>query len=320
MPAASNRVGWGARARGTNDRARAHQLETLDVQRPGSVVLIHLLSEIEALEVKPLGPVERGSIVKDRHDADVTSYGVERGLQKLIASMRVDLDAPSDIEAMSLMADGYLIAKRAFQRLRQRGQSWTAETLPNVSTWRFTAMVDVLGKPSRKLSRHLKTARHSTFKAPRLAIGQTFGICLLTLAAALTLVALGAMWSALRPAAGGDGLWIIATSGLLALAAWLVGRHVGDDMRAGSEPAWTKAIFALDRQGSNPGLGAAAGLRRTISPPRQPRLLEGGALKEARDQTDQGGQSRKRTPHAEGRRSPNPSAKQPESLDHKATR
>lgn len=236
--------GWGARARGTNDRARAHQLETLDVQRPGGVVLIHLLSEIEALEVKPLGPIERGSVVKDRHDADVTSYGVERGLQKLIASIRVDLDAPSDIEAMSLMADGYLIAKRAFQRLRQRGQSWAEETLPNASPWRFTAMVDVLAKPSRKVSRHLKSARHSTFKAPRLAIGQAFGICLLTLAAALTLVALGAMWSALRPAAGADGLWIAVTSGLLALAAWLVGRHVGDDMRAGSEPARTKAMFA----------------------------------------------------------------------------
>lgn len=230
-------------SRKTNDRARTLQLETLDLQRPGGVALIHLLSEIEALEVKPLGPLASGHIANDRRDEETTSYGVERRLQKLIAGMRADLDAPSEIESASLMADGYLIARRAFQRLRQRGQTWEENAPRDAETWRFTPVIEALREPPRALVRHLKIARLSAFRGPRLAKGQAVGLGLLLLVAALTLVALGAFWSALRPADSSDRLWILAAAGLLMLSSWLAGRHRRRDGSAGPASPWTNAVF-----------------------------------------------------------------------------
>lgn len=228
-----------------NDRARALQFEALEKRRPGGVVLIHLLSEIEALEVQPLGPVKRGHVAKDRDDHELTSYGVERRLQKLIAGMRVDVDAPSEIEAMSLMADGYLIAKRALKRHHQRGHAWVEGVPLNAAPWRFASVVDALGQPSNKLIRHLKTAKSATFKAPRLAMSQAFSFSLLALTAVLALVALGAFWSALRPPADTDRLWWTTTIGLLMLVAWLAGRQTGTG-RAGKNTSagWIGALFA----------------------------------------------------------------------------
>ncbi|MGI9499679.1 MAG: patatin-like phospholipase family protein [Geminicoccaceae bacterium] len=241
----SDASGFETAGSGSNDRARALQLEALEARRPGGVVLIHLLSEIEALEVKPLSPVDHGHIVKDRTDQDATSYGVERRLQKLIACMRADFDAPSEVEAMSLMADGYLIAKRALHRLRHRGQTWAEGSPRGASTWRFTAVIDALRQPPKKLVKHLKTARLSAFKAARLAIGQTFGQGFLALAAMLALITLAAFWSALRPEAGADRLWIVTTTGLLMLTAWLAGRHVGESSHPWSEPGRVNAAFSL---------------------------------------------------------------------------
>jgi len=237
----SDASGFESRQRGPSDTAEALQLAALEANRPGGVVLIPMLREIEALEVKPVGPI--------RTDSEVTSYGVKRRLQKLIAGMRADLDAPSETEAMSLMADGYLIAKRAFQQHRLSGLAWTNDLPLPAQSWRFTAVIDALRKPSRKLLKNLKTARLPTFKAPRLALGEAFGFGLFFLAATLTLVALGAFWSGLRPAAGADRLWVLSTLGLLATAAWLTGRHGGDNRqtaaRAGPLIRWIDRLRTL---------------------------------------------------------------------------
>ncbi len=235
--------GFEARLRGPSDSAESLQLAALEANRPGGVVLIPMLREIEALEVKPIGPIRHGHVVQDNADNEVTSYGVKRSLQKLIAGMRTDLDAPSETEAMTLMADGYLITRRAFQQHRASGLSW-AHSLPlPPQTWRFTAVVDALKKPSKKLIKNLKTARLPAFRGPRLALGEAFGFGLFFLAAAFTMVALGAFWSGLRPAAGADGVWILMTLGILAAAAWLAGRHVGDGRQTPLRSTGLKSIL-----------------------------------------------------------------------------
>ncbi|MDH3664334.1 MAG: patatin-like phospholipase family protein [Alphaproteobacteria bacterium] len=223
------------------DRAKTLQLEALEAKRPGGVVLIHMLSEIEAPEIKPSGAVGHGHVAKDRFDRDATSYGVERRLQKLIAGMRANLDAPSELEAMSLMADGYLIAKRAFQLQRLRAQSWTDAPSTTAWTWRFAAIIEALRQPPGRLVRHLATAGQASIKAERLTIGEAFGLGLLALVAALTLVALTAFWLAIRPQTGADRLWVATTIGLLMMASWLAGRRFGRDERLGSAAGWMHA-------------------------------------------------------------------------------
>jgi NTE family protein len=211
---------------GLADSLQARQLAHLESRRPGGVVLVQMLREVEALEVKPLGRIGRGRVITDRRGDDVTSYGVERRTQKLIAGMRAGLDAPSDVEALSLMASGYLVAKRAFQQYRQSGHAWTDDPPRPPSSWRFTPMIDPLRDPSKALIKHLKTASLPSFRPERLTMRQAFGSGILVVTSMLTLVALAASWSALRPEAGADRLWLLATLGLLLALAWLAGRHI----------------------------------------------------------------------------------------------
>ncbi|MGI9490682.1 MAG: patatin-like phospholipase family protein [Geminicoccaceae bacterium] len=209
----------------SHDRRRRIQLESLEARRPGSAVLIHMLSEIETPEIKPISKGGSGHVVKDRTDKEVTSYGIERRTQKLIAGMRTDLDAPSEIEALSVMADGYLIAKRAFQRHWQRGQAWAEGSPQQSDAWRFTAVIEALRQPSKQMVKHLSASRLSAFSAPRLAVGRMFELGLLAVVAMLTAAALLSFWSAIRPEADADGLWLLATIGFSMLTAWLVGRR-----------------------------------------------------------------------------------------------
>jgi NTE family protein len=44
------------------------------------------------------------------------SYGVDRGVQQLIAGIRTDLDSFTEVESHALMADGYLIAKNSVDK------------------------------------------------------------------------------------------------------------------------------------------------------------------------------------------------------------
>ena len=211
---------------GPSDSQQAHQLAHLESRRPGGVVLVQLLREVEALEVRPLGRIGRGRVITDRRSDDVTSYGVERRAQKLIAGMRAGLDAPSDVEALSLEASGYLVAKRAFQQYRQNGHAWTEEPPRPPSSWRFTAMIDPLRRPSKALIKHLKTASQPRFRPERLTLRQAFSSGLMAVASMLTLIALAASWSALRPEAGADQFWLLSTLGLLLALGWLAGRHL----------------------------------------------------------------------------------------------
>ncbi|MEM8950042.1 MAG: patatin-like phospholipase family protein [Pseudomonadota bacterium] len=225
----------------SHDRKRRFQLERLEAKRQGSTVVIHMLSEIETLEIKPVGKGGNGQIVKDREDKDVTSYGVERRTQKLIAGMRIDLDAPSEVEAASVMADGYLIAKRALQQHRHRGQTWVEGSNQHAGTWGFAAVIDGLRQPTKQLVKHLSSARLSAFSASRLSIGHLFWLGLLAFAALFTAAALLSSWFALRPQNGADGLWLLTTIGLAMLSAWTLGRR----QRPGSDAAIEPASFGL---------------------------------------------------------------------------
>lgn len=213
---------------GLSDSQQARQLAHLEERKPGGVILVHMLREVEAREVRPLGRIGRGRVITDRRSDDVTSYAVARRVQKLIAGLRAGLDAPSDVEALSLAASGYLVAKRAFQQYRQSGHAWTEEPPRPPSSWRFTSLIDPLRDPPKALIKHLQAASLPSFRTERLAMRQAFGSIVLAVTSALTLIALAASWSALRPEAGADRLWLLTTLGLLLAVGWLAGTKLRD--------------------------------------------------------------------------------------------
>ncbi len=150
------------------DRVRELQLARLQERHPGNVVLMHMMREMETPEFKPIGPADRGHIIHDRADTDVTSYGVERRVQKLLAHMRTDLDAFSDTEAFALMADGYLMTRRAFQELEKKQKTWTNGVEHPYESWRFAALFGELLQPSQGILKRLDVARYRFFKGQRL--------------------------------------------------------------------------------------------------------------------------------------------------------
>lgn len=171
------------------DRVRELQLARLFDQKPNRVVLMHMMREMDAPELKPIGPADNGHIIRDRSDTEVTSYGVQRQVQRLLARTRTDLDAFSDTEALALMADGYLMTKRTFDDLEQQKMAWSDVPPFAHKGWRFAALFDALHQPSKGLLKRLDVASHRFFKGQRLVPRLRFEAALLLLTTVLGLAA-----------------------------------------------------------------------------------------------------------------------------------
>ncbi|MGH1480061.1 MAG: patatin-like phospholipase family protein [Geminicoccales bacterium] len=174
------------------DRVRELQIARMLDKQPRHTVLIHMMREAQTPELKPIGPADHGHIIKDRGETDVTSFGVERRVQALLARMRTDLDAFSDTEALALMADGYLLTKRNFEELEQKRMSWIdGPAYPSIG-WRFSPLFEELRQPSPRFLKRLNAARFRFFKGQKLVPRLRFEAGLVLLAITLGLAALAA--------------------------------------------------------------------------------------------------------------------------------
>ncbi|WP_431256644.1 patatin-like phospholipase family protein [Roseateles chitinivorans] len=172
-------------------------------------------------------PSPHGAFDLDERLADLTrslrrttEFGVDSECQRLLASMRTDLDCYSEAEALSLMADGYLQASHSLDD----GANPSAEPAQN---WRFGKLIPKLEKFEQDgdLATVLGAARYRAMRLPRLvaaklgfgAAGQRFVLATLYLAA-LVLAGTAAF---VGPASGATGhvlRWLL----LYLLAVFLV--------------------------------------------------------------------------------------------------
>lgn len=108
----------------------------------------------------------------------MTSYGVDRELQKKIAGMRTDLDAFTEVEAYALMASGYRIARREFELLQEQHRkdgnpgTWGGYDIDAAGVeWLFRPLEPLLAlqpdanAQSKDLNLQLHVARKLFFKA-----------------------------------------------------------------------------------------------------------------------------------------------------------
>lgn len=109
---------------------------------------------------------------------NMTSYGVDRELQKKIAGMRTDLDAFTEVEAYALMASGYRIARREFELLQEQHRkdgnpgTWGGYDIDAAGVeWLFRPLEPLLAlqpdanAQSKDLNLQLHVARKLFFKA-----------------------------------------------------------------------------------------------------------------------------------------------------------
>lgn len=133
-----------------------------------------------------------------------TEFGVDSECQRLLASMRTDLDCYSEAEALSLMAGGYLQACHSLDE----GTNPSVEPAPS---WRFGRLIPKLEKFGQDgdLAAMLDAARYRAMRLPRLvaaklgfgAAGQRFMLAALYLAA----LALAGSAVFVGPASGATG-------------------------------------------------------------------------------------------------------------------
>ena len=140
---------------------------------------------------------------------DPPPYGIDAGLQKLIAGIRTDLDSFSEVEASALMCAGYLMTEQQFSSLQEHHER-SGETgmwggyrvdAPR-EAWDFLQLAPILENPNdagvagEDLRRQLKAAGSLLFKIwqldPRLkGIAWTAGLA----SAALAVVMVKVYWS-----------------------------------------------------------------------------------------------------------------------------
>ena len=86
------------------------------------------------------------------------SFGVHPDIQDAISHIRTDLDSFSDIEADTLMADGYLMSK--YQFLKELEPMKEPRLEPIDAQWRFSYLSNaMLGNSTPELIKHLQTGK-----------------------------------------------------------------------------------------------------------------------------------------------------------------
>jgi NTE family protein len=97
------------------DRIREEEYKGLVLRKETGVVkefvFFHLKQGLQQESLTWLGGENR----KERTPPPL-SYGVDRGVQQLLAGIRTDLDSFTEVESHALMADGYLIAKNSIDK------------------------------------------------------------------------------------------------------------------------------------------------------------------------------------------------------------
>jgi predicted acylesterase/phospholipase RssA len=185
------------------DRVRESQYLDLrtrvDSHALQGLFFVHLKQELSQDPVTWIGGEKKNSVASE----PITSYGVDRDVQAQLAAIRTDLDSFSEVEAFSLMASGYLMAKREFEKLNREHLenggtgTWGGFEVDAPSRgpgfWKFLEIAPLLALPLSKdnpdprradLGRQLKAGASRLFKAFKLCRGlSAAGIAVLALIA-----------------------------------------------------------------------------------------------------------------------------------------
>lgn len=180
------------------ERVRASEYVDMVTQLRASflrgLMFLHLKKDLATPTVSWIGCQEPPDV--DAEPAGVltglTDYGVLAGIQKLLASVRTDLDSFSDTEAYALMLSGYNMAARDFAERLPRFP--VPANPPARPRWRFLGLAnDVAGVeptdlPQGSLEKQLAISAQQFFKVWRRPSWQLAAATLVTVAVGALIV------------------------------------------------------------------------------------------------------------------------------------
>ena len=209
------------------DRVREEQLRSQDWDEH---ILLDLHEGLESEVEQPLGddgkPIDP-PLTYDRV-APVQLKTVDPRVQRALAHIRTDLDAFNDVEADSLMLDGYRVASKRFPA--------TETDLAPAETWKFLRTEGFLTDPTDGYLRKLAVAKATLFKPLKLVPKPVLITVAFALAIAAIMVAIW-RWSDLRHFAhlvnwSNAALLSLAALAAPAIAARLLGLLLGAKLLA----------------------------------------------------------------------------------------
>jgi predicted acylesterase/phospholipase RssA len=154
-------------------RVRIAEFDDIDARRQSSLLkglmFLHLKKDLnsETIDWKdcedPIAASEDAGVVSR---GELTSYGVRKEIQRLLASIRTDLDSFNDAEACALMMSGYLMTEHEFPKCLPAFRV----PPPIEPPWRFMTLKSLMQRRGGNEDRYdkfkslLEVARHGAFK------------------------------------------------------------------------------------------------------------------------------------------------------------
>lgn len=177
------------------DRVREEMVLRLEQQcGEEHVAFFHLTRGLDGHDKPYLNTGESQSQEKIRAAPSTSAaYGVDPGVQMLLAKVRTDLDSFSDTEAFALMTDGYLMSEAGLQRISGHYETQPVGPVP----WRFMSVREVMADPARdeRFVKQLRVASKKFLKPFKLGVTlKLIGYSLIFIAAITLYIAL--VWKA----------------------------------------------------------------------------------------------------------------------------
>jgi predicted acylesterase/phospholipase RssA len=203
------------------DRLRQARLREL-AARMGSarlrgMMFLHLKKEIDSPAVDWIGCDDPTATAGEQ--SSLTSYGVRRDVQQMVAAVRTDMDTFNDTEAQALMASGYRMADRYFPNsIRQ-----LACDSPTRHPWAFLA-VDPMMTGQRESEDFMRIMRVSAMRDRKIWFVSPKIRAMLAGAAVagFALLAALAAWLSSRGILTERRIGAATEIGLVLLAAWFI--------------------------------------------------------------------------------------------------
>ncbi len=174
------------------DRVRTESLQKLFAERGReNVAFMHLRKGLEVKEVPWITANNKPADAKAPIPATTNDYKVAAEVQEHLSKIRTDLDAFSEVEAFSLMLDGYLMSGQELAILRTNAfkpDATEANAPPLKGAWKFEAIAPWINNPGPDYLKQLKVSNYLFGKALFLIPW------LSALAAVVVLLLLAALW------------------------------------------------------------------------------------------------------------------------------
>lgn len=149
------------------DRVREEQLFRL-LGTPGrEVAFFHLREELTPRTVPWVtvgGLPFPGPYPACSGPQDTCSFGVKVEVQDLLSQVRTDLDSFTEVEASTLMLDGYLISEKILATTTGFRNVLNPQNLLGVGHWNFLRMKPWIGRPTKEFLHQLRVSKFTVFK------------------------------------------------------------------------------------------------------------------------------------------------------------